>query len=50
MTICQYAIAREAGRLLRESRERELTPRERELLNSLLPTLQRLEREEAATR
>ena len=50
MTVYQYAIAREAGRLLRESRERELTQRERELLNCLLPTLHRFEREEAATR
>ena len=47
MTVYQYAIACEAGRLLRESDQRELTERELELLRALMPTLQRIELQEA---
>lgn len=46
MTIWQYAIAVEAGRLMRECETRELTLEEWKLLGVLAPTVERLEREE----
>lgn len=46
MTVLEYAMAREAGRLIGEKEARELTD-EWELLRVLLPTIERIEREEA---
>lgn len=50
MTIYEFAIAREANRLLLASETRELTDGERDLLYILLPTLSRLHREESVGR
>lgn len=46
MTIFEFAIAREANALIQEGAERELTEKELRLLDALLPTLRRLERNE----
>jgi hypothetical protein len=46
MTVWQYAIVSEAARLMRESEGRELTPEEWELLDALMPTVERVEQEE----
>jgi hypothetical protein len=46
MTIWQYAIACEAARLMRESEGRELTPKEWDLLDALMPTVERVQQEE----
>lgn len=47
MTVLEYAMAREAGRLIGEKEARELTDDEWELLRVLMPTIERIEREEA---
>lgn len=46
MTVWEYAIAREASRLMREQEKRELTREEAKLLHLLAPTLERYQREE----
>lgn len=48
MTLWEYVIAVEAGKLLRASGTRKLTQRESELLDELMTTVDRLAREEAA--
>lgn len=50
MTVWEYAIAREASRLMREQEKRELTREEAKLLHLLAPTLERYQREEEARR
>jgi hypothetical protein len=48
MTVWEFAIAREAGRLIREKEHRDLTQKEWVLLRTLLPCLLRYEMEEQA--
>lgn len=46
MTVWQYAVAREANRLIQEAAQRPLTDKEERALDLLLPDLQRYERED----
>lgn len=47
MNIIQFAIAREAGRLMQERAARELTARENNLLRALQPVVERIRAKEA---
>lgn len=46
MTIFEFAVAREAGRLAQKKRTRELTEKERYLLSILTPTVKYLKAKE----
>ena len=50
MNLWEYAIACEAGRLMRESDRRELTDKEWALLQRLMPTVERVDRREQETK